>query len=208
MNNNVIKNFFTTKEIKYINNFISNEIQTRSITETMYGRHHQKIENDKIYIKSFGLSRLNIYNLNFNNKIKNKIIKNANLMYDDSFNLIDKSLTINYARYSKEYSGNDPELLVHVDSGNFSFIIDYQLNANTEWPIAFNTNIFNLKNNYAVSFYPLTQYHWRPPKKWNNDDYVELLFFEFKTDQTNLVYNDNKQELEYLIQYRNSLGER
>jgi hypothetical protein len=205
MNNILLNNFFEKNEIEYLNNLIFKEKNKRTIDEAHSGRHHQILDDSKMYIKKTKLSRLNIYNIKINNDIiLKKIIKTAENLYNGNGEILFDSLMINYCLYSKKYSGNNPELEPHVDSGEFSFIIDYQLNSNIQWPIYINYEKFILKNNCAITFYPLIQYHWRPIKDWEYDDYLEMLFFEFKTN-SNLEYNSNQEQLINIFKYRNNI---
>lgn len=175
MQNRVIKNFLNQQEIDYIKNIINIEKNKRTMEESYGGRHHQTISEDKMYIKK-NLSRLNIYDIKINdinilNKIKNNLPKNFNY----------KSMIINYCEYNKKFGNIDPNLKNHVDTGEFSFIIAYQLSSNIDWTFYIKNNNFILKDNDAIIFYPLIELHGRKERIFEKNEYLEMLFFEFKS---------------------------
>jgi hypothetical protein len=179
MNNIIINNFFSTEQISYFKDLLINEKNIRTTEFTMHGRHLQLNDPSKMYIKQ-NLSRLNIYNLKINYDIKNKIFDTALSLYEGKKTLDKDSIVVNYCRYSPEYSTALPILRSHKDMGYFTFILDYQLNSNIDWDIIIEDNLFSLKNNDLLSFYPTLQQHSRPEIDWNDDSFVEMLFFEFK----------------------------
>jgi hypothetical protein len=179
MNNIIINNFFSTEEISYFKDLLINEKNIRTTEFTMHGRHLQSNDPSKMYIKQ-NLSRLNIYDLKINYSIKNKILDTALILYEGKKTLDKDSIVVNYCRYSPEYSTILPRLGSHKDMGDFTFILDYQLHSNIDWDIIIEDNLFLLKNNDLLSFYPTLQQHSRPEIDWNDDSFVEMLFFEFK----------------------------
>lgn len=80
-----------------------------------------------------------------------------------------------------EYSNKhgQPRLRPHFDGDFTDFIIDFQLSANTSWPLGVNLNFFDLKDNSAILFNPNTNIHWRPIKKFEDGEYVQMIFFRF-----------------------------
>lgn len=180
MNNITLHNFFSDEEVYYFKNLLINEKNVRITEHTMRGRHFQVNEPNKMYIKDI-MSRINIYELKINESIKNKIFNTALRLYEGGKTLDKDSIVVNYCRYSPEYSKTTfPRLGAHKDGGDFTFILDYQLDSNINWDIIIEDKAFSLKNNDLLNFYPTLQEHSRPNINWNDDSFLEMLFFEFK----------------------------
>jgi hypothetical protein len=75
-----------------------------------------------------------------------------------------------------------PSLFPHFDE-TFKeprFTFDYQINGNVDWPLVVAPDKkFVLKNNQALTFSGTHQIHWREPKHFTDDQYVEMIFFHF-----------------------------
>jgi hypothetical protein len=84
---------------------------------------------------------------------------------------------ISFVSYSSKY-GN-PDLTAHVDGGSCVLILDYQLESTTNWPIGIGKDAYKLSDNSLIAFKALEQYHWRTKKKFLEDEYVNLIFFEY-----------------------------
>jgi hypothetical protein len=102
-----------------------------------------------------------------------------------------------------------PTLFPHYDE-TFEgprFTLDYQLKANVDWPISVQPDkAFILKDNNAVTFSGTHQIHWREPKVFENDQFVEMLFFHFSDPTITDVDKDLKntmdsQSLKYTKEY-------
>lgn len=75
-----------------------------------------------------------------------------------------------------------PSLFPHYDETfkEARFTFDYQINGNIEWPIIVEPDKkFTLKNNQAVTFSGTHQIHWREPKHFTDDQFIEMVFFHF-----------------------------
>jgi hypothetical protein len=88
-----------------------------------------------------------------------------------------ENLACTYADYRKEYG--DPNLPPHTDLTVGDFMIDYQLKSNTSWGIGVETEVFFIEDNEALIFNPGEKVHWRPYKKFENEEYVGMIFFKF-----------------------------
>lgn len=79
-----------------------------------------------------------------------------------------------------------PALFPHYDE-TFKeprFTFDYQIQSNVEWPLVVEPDkSFVLKDNQAVTFSGTHQIHWREPKHFADNEFVEMVFFHF-TDPT------------------------
>lgn len=103
-----------------------------------------------------------------------------------------------YARYSNVTSDCGkvfrPSLFPHVDE-TFKeprFTFDYQLNANVSWDIIVEDKVLSLSNNQAGTFSGTHQVHWREPKAFSDDQFVEMIFCHF-TDPNEAPKSDEVQ---------------
>lgn len=112
--------------------------------------------------------------------------------------------------YRAEY-GN-PHLPPHFDRDDTDYILDYQLDSNTQWPLGVDRNVYPLENNSAVGFNPNGNIHWRPLKTFQPGEYVRMIFFRFHnhdnpSNYKHLPEDIGEQEFVELNDYRASLGE-
>jgi hypothetical protein len=93
-----------------------------------------------------------------------------------------------------------PSLFPHYDE-TFKeprFTFDYQIQSNVEWPLVVEPDqSFTLKDNQAVTFSGTHQIHWREPKHFADNEFVEMVFFHFldpeaeiKDPEINKVLNE------------------
>jgi hypothetical protein len=125
--------------------------------------------------------------------IKNKVKDIAEQIYNLDLELEE----ISFARYSKEY-GNLPNLTPHFDNTFLEqrLTIDVQLKSNINWAIIVEDNSFTLKNNEALTFSGTHQIHWREYKKFNPDDYIEMLFCHFSLKNKKRITIEEKVQIE------------
>lgn len=89
-----------------------------------------------------------------------------------------------YLSYNKEHDTEaNPKLPVHYDSDNYfsKLTIDYQLNANIDWPIVIENESFNLQYGDLLVFWGAGQVHWREPILFKEGDNTEVLTMHFST---------------------------
>ena len=113
-----------------------------------------------------------------------------------------------YVEYGSEYG--TPWLQPHVDGDFNDFIIDYQLEANTEWPLGADTEVYPLEDNEGLLFNPNMTIHWRPRKTFKPGEYVRMLFFRFHnpenySDYSHLPHNPNDPMFKDVHEFRDSL---
>lgn len=87
-----------------------------------------------------------------------------------------------YLDYSLEHNPNvNPKLPVHYDSDNYftKLTMDYQLNANIDWPIVIEGESFNLQYGDLLIFWGAGQVHWREPVRFKDGDRTEVLTMHF-----------------------------
>lgn len=94
-----------------------------------------------------------------------------------------------FARYENmKDKDNDivPVLFPHTDEvfGEPRFTFDYQINSNTSWDIIVDNwetiNGYMLNDNSAVTFSGTHQVHWRPKKKFLDDEFIEMIFLHYR----------------------------
>jgi hypothetical protein len=85
---------------------------------------------------------------------------------------------VSIVKYSSEFG--EPTLRPHFDSPTKAvFILDYQLDGNTRWPIVVNLEEFTLENNECLVFDNNLAIHWRVPQKFKEGEFLTMLFYSF-----------------------------
>jgi hypothetical protein len=134
-------------------------------------------------------------------------------------NLVNSHLGVNYlsiklnpisVEYRTEYGS--PHLPPHFDRDDTDYILDYQLESNTQWPLGVDRNVYPLEDNSAVGFNPNGNIHWRPLKTFQPGEYVRMIFFRFHnhdnpSDYKHLPENIGEPEFVDVNDFRSSLGE-
>jgi len=118
---------------------------------------------------------------------------------------------VSYAYYSNLYG--EPNLPPHFDSDSTDLIIDYQLEANISWDLGINTELYPLEDNSAIVFNPNTNIHWRPHIRFEDGDYVKMLFFRFAGVESVSDYSHTDYSLDHSVfnaarEFRDSLKDR
>jgi len=214
MRNNQIDNVFTPDEIKDIKAVIEQELATREIVEwddVADGNWH---ESNIIRIKRNNLGRLDINDLPVPSYIIDKVIKIArdNCQIDLEIKTL---IGVTYAEYNLKYG--QPKLEVHKDrdpvkpgaqanAGGAGVVLTYQLESNVSWQVGSNKELYTIPDNGIFMLYPWQDYHWRTIRKWKEDDFVKVLFFEMLTPNTPPVVEDIEL-LEEIRNFRRDLGE-
>lgn len=206
MNNIKKENVFTNEEILLIKNIIDKELQTRPYVnwdDNSMGR----VSKEKIIkIKKNALGRLEVGGLTMPKKIVNKVFSIAQELFHVKEYNITMLSDITYVEYNKKYSEGNPVLNVHKDYGQCGLILDYQLDSNTSWDIGIEKDIYSINNNEIIALHPLTYYHWRPFKHWQDNEYVKLIFFEFHVP--NMPREEDLSRKDDLIKYAKDYDEK
>jgi hypothetical protein len=88
---------------------------------------------------------------------------------------------VSIVKYSAEFG--EPTLRPHFDTPSKAvFILDYQLDGNTKWPISVKLEEFILENNECLVFDNNLAIHWRVPQKFKEGEILTMLFYSF-TDE-------------------------
>lgn len=191
MINNKEVDVFNEEELEEIRSSINTELSKRETIEwddSTMGKTH---EENFIRIKRNHLGRLEINNLPLSATLREKVWWLAQNMYQLEGSYAKNISGITYVEYNPIYG--TPELNVHKDSGTCGLILDYQLESNTSWDFGVNESLYELKDNEILAMYPLTDYHWRPKKNWNNGEFVKLIFFEFLTPGVQKIEDEEKK---------------
>lgn len=123
-----------------------------------------------------------------------EITGNNNLVLTEYCHARYNNVTSNCGRFHYK-----PSLFPHYDE-TFKeprFTFDYQISGNIEWPIIVEPDQkFVLKNNQAVTFSGTHQIHWREPKHFEDNQFIEMVFFHFsdptlgpKGEEVNKIMN-------------------
>ena len=115
---------------------------------------------------------------------------------------------ITCVKYSNQYG--QPNLPPHFDGSKSNMMIDFQLESNTCWDLGVNTEIYTLEDNSLLAFNPNENIHWRPHKKFNDGEYVKMIFVRFAnldnlTDYSHMAYTQNDPIFEEANKFRDSL---
>jgi hypothetical protein len=113
---------------------------------------------------------------------------------------------MSFARYSNQY-GNNPNLTPHYDNAflESKVTIDVQLRSNINWPLVVQGKSFTLKDNDALIFSGTHQIHWREHKKFNNEDFIEMLFCHFSLENKPKITIEEIRQREKDMMYYNNL---
>ena len=114
-----------------------------------------------------------------------------------------------YVEYSSEYG--EPNLNPHYDGDFNEFIIDYQFQSNTSWPLGVDLELHELQDNSAILFRPNGSAHWRPRKTFQPGEYVRMFFFRFfdpnnPADNSHLPNHHQDEAFSEVNAFRDSLN--
>jgi hypothetical protein len=214
MRNNQIDNVFTPDEIKDIQAVIDQELAIREVVEWDDAVNSNWHESKIIRIKRNNLGRLDINELPLPPHIIDKVVGLAkeNCQIDLE---IERLISVTYAEYNLKYG--QPNLEVHkdrdpvrpgvqVNPGGAGVVLTYQLDSNVSWQVGSNKDLYLIPNNGMLVFYPRQDYHWRTIRKWNDGDFVKVIFFEMLTPNSPEVVDDKKLAQE-IRDFRRDIGE-
>jgi hypothetical protein len=108
-----------------------------------------------------------------------------------------------FARYKNTFDEDSqtmfrPNLTPHCDltfkEPRFTF--DYQLGGNTTWDLVVEGKEFTLANNSALTFSGTHQVHWRKHKTFEDDDYIDMIFFHLKKKNSEEYPQEHSSRME------------
>lgn len=181
--NLVINNVLTQEEISHIYEILKNP-------------------NNKYVMKFFTQT---VSDFNLPNNIANKIIKYSEEISGVSGLEIAEYQFARYANVFDEESNTTlrPNLIPHCD---FSFAeprftFDYQIGGNTSWPLVVEEKEFTLENNSALTFSGTHQVHWRKPKIFDDNEYIDMIFFHLRKIGSEPYSESVKEEMHKKIEF-------
>jgi hypothetical protein len=82
--------------------------------------------------------------------------------------------SVTYVEYNSLYGR--PNLPPHLDGDTNDFILNIQIESNTDWALGLNLETYEIKDNSAIVFNPNKEIHWRVHKEFKDGEYVRMLF--------------------------------
>lgn len=103
----------------------------------------------------------------------------------------------------------EPNLPPHFDGDQTDLILTYQLASNKQWGVGVDLTVYNLEDNDAVMFHPNENIHWRPHAKFEDGEFVRVMFMRFifptVTDYSHMQYSVSDPIFDEVKAYRDSL---
>jgi len=161
----IIKNFFTKEEVEVL------------LAIVKYQKNAKDLDEFYAPLVLPTMARMQI-EVMYPEHIKRKLEKFASEMVGEEVFMFHNS----YLDYSLEHNPDvNPKLPVHYDSDNYftKLTMDYQLDANIDWPIVIENESFNLQYGDLLVFWGAGQVHWREPVKFKEGDRTEVLTMHF-----------------------------
>lgn len=188
----------------------TNEIVENVLTDEQIATIYKNVENShNSYVME--LFSQNISDFELPKDIERKIITKCQTIGGES----DLEITeYQFSRYKNTTLENGevirPNLTPHADQ-TFQeprFTFDYQIGGNTTWPIIVEGKSFTLQNNQALTFSGTHQVHWREPKIFSDDEYVDMVFFHLRKRGSGPLPQEMKDEVtEKIARYKKEYDE-
>lgn len=107
-----------------------------------------------------------------------------------------------FVRYSSEFG--IPVLGPHMDEHSTNFAVNYQLDSNIDWDIVLEDTNYSLDNNSALVFSPSEIVHWREPRSFKYEEFVDMVLFYFVLKGNNKNYSlEEKEQMANAYKNRN-----
>lgn len=195
MSSLIIKNFFSQEELEIVNNIVNDAVNKSTKLNFDNQVKHNILPNEQYIYENQG--RKDIYRIQFPDSIVNKIVNEANNLTGKDFFLY----SVQYTEYVGNLNGN-PSLGIHSDEGVGEYTLDYQLQSSVSWGIGINESVYEIEDNDVLLLNSITTLHYRPVKKFKNDDYVKMILFRL-AEKNIPRYESPKPDQEQLdkIQY-------
>jgi hypothetical protein len=164
--NKVIKNFLTHEEIEEV----YSEVVKSSDNNYMMLTFNQKVIDFKLP-----------------ESIKQKVLRECKKLSGLNDLVIEEYQFARYANTNNEDGTiGRPLLFPHRDEAfkQPRFTFDYQIFGNTDWAIVVEDNPFVLKSNEALTFSGTHQIHWRELKKFEEGEYIDMVFFHLRQENS------------------------
>jgi hypothetical protein len=187
--NVILDNVLSENEIAQIYSIIENPIQKR-------------LPNQFAQVVS---------DFNLPGMIAQKIISYSEKISGESGLEISEYQFARYQNVNEPNSGEQilPNLIPHWDASfeEPRFTFDYQIGGNTTWPLVVEDKEFVLQNNTALTFSGTHQIHWRVPKSFQENEYLDMVFFHLrkinaKPYDSELPNIMQQKQMQYELQYK------
>jgi hypothetical protein len=161
----IIKNFFTDEEVEVLLAIVNYQKKAKDLDEFFA----------PLILPSMARMQIEVM---YPEHIRRKLEKFASEMVGEDVYMFHNS----YLSYNLEHNPDaNPKLPVHYDSDNYftKLTMDYQLDANIDWPIVIENESFNLQYGDLLVFWGAGQAHWREPVRFKDGDNTEVLTMHF-----------------------------
>lgn len=189
MENKIIYNVFSKKEIEDINLAISLKKDETQI-QTFLGRTRLDYEGNDIY------------------KLPKSILDKANLLMKEFSDYNKRKYVFKYftlVEYNNEYGM--PQLGPHKDTCAFTGTILCQLESNVSWDLYVEGIPYTLIDNSALLVNARDQDHWRLHKTFNDGDYIKMVFLHYlDLNDQEMNYSDADQLHEVNMRWAHITG--
>lgn len=163
----IIKNFFTEEEVEVLLAIVNYQKKAKDLDEFF----------SPLVLPSMARMQIEVM---YPEHIRRKLERFASEMVGEEVHMYHNS----YLSYNLEHNPDvNPKLPVHYDSDNYfsKLTMDYQLNANIDWPIVIEGESFNLQYGDLLVFWGAGQAHWREPVRFRDGHNTEVLTMHFST---------------------------
>lgn len=163
----IIKNFFTEEEVEVLLAIVNYQKKAKDLDEFFA----------PLVLPSMARMQIEVM---YPEHIRRKLERFASEMVGEEVHMYHNS----YLSYNLEHNPDvNPKLPVHYDSDNYfsKLTMDYQLNANIDWPIVIEGESFNLQYGDLLVFWGAGQAHWREPVRFRDGHNTEVLTMHFST---------------------------
>lgn len=172
MENVLLNDLFTREECEELIQMIEFELENRQHVPILHDDGGTLINQDNVVMKDYDNGRIMVEIL----PTPDHIIEKLKRVLRENYGECEYIGTV-FADYALRFG--TPKLNKHYDVKDDTTLIDYQLSANTVWPITIDDVNYELIDNQAVVLRPFKQYHGRPKKTFNDSEFVKMLFFFF-----------------------------
>lgn len=103
----------------------------------------------------------------------------------------------------------EPNLPPHFDGDTTDYIMTYQLSSNKDWPLGVDYNVVTLEDNSGVIFEPNKNIHWRTHAKFEDGEFVRMMFFRFQkpmmSDYSDMALSISDPIFDDINEFRDSI---
>jgi hypothetical protein len=189
MKTKLVKDILSNEDVARISSLIDQELLRRPVKRQPNPSRETDTGETTNILENYG--RLEMKHINLPEDIIGKLYYTVKNSSDEEFPNLAFGFVI-YAEYSKKY-GNNPMLDPHFDiSDAHTIILDYQLESNTSWDITVESETFSIYDNSGLLFEPEGNVHYRPIKKFDDGEFIKMLFIRLITGKN--IVDINKEE--------------